>query len=120
LFPVDQASLTEQSKSNRQKSVTGSARYGDTNFLAKGHTDNIGTEAYNLDLSKAQTASLKDFLTTLEVIKKRLSPEAFREAKPIVANDTKADRQQNHGLVAAICTNEKMKKAAKHGDFVEF
>lgn len=56
----------------------------------------------------------------MEVIPKRLLPEAFREAKPIAANDTEADRQQNHGLVAAICANEKMQKAAKHGDFVEF
>jgi outer membrane protein OmpA-like peptidoglycan-associated protein len=120
MFPIDQSSLTEESRSNLQRLAVTLLKYEDTNILVEGHTDNTGKEAYNLDLSKARAASVKDFLTTLKVAPKRLSLEAFGEEKPIASNDTEAGRQQNRRVEVAIYANEKMQKAAKRGDLGEF
>jgi outer membrane protein OmpA-like peptidoglycan-associated protein len=61
-----------------------------------GHTDSIGTEAYNLKLSDRRWMSVRDY-----VVKKggveggRISGQGFGESKPIADNKTAAGRAKN-------------------------
>ena len=60
-----------------------------------GHTDNVGTEAYNLKLSESRWMSSKDYLVKKGVDSGRVSGQGFGETKPIADNKTKEGRAKN-------------------------
>jgi outer membrane protein OmpA-like peptidoglycan-associated protein len=61
-----------------------------------GHTDAIGTEAYNLDLSKRRATSVMDYLVEKgKIDKARITIVFFGEDKPIGSNETKEGRKKN-------------------------
>ena len=62
----------------------------------EGHTDNVGDEAYNRDLSNRRAASVKEHLVKVHGIDAaRLATEGLGESKPVAPNDTEAGRAQN-------------------------
>ena len=65
-------------------------------FEIIGHTDNVGTEPYNLSLSIQRAKSVKDFLVKgLDIETDRLEITGYGETKPIDSNATEAGRAQN-------------------------
>lgn len=62
----------------------------------EGHTDNVGEEAANQDLSKRRAASVKAYLMEKYSIEEaRLQSQGFGETKPVDSNDTPEGRQNN-------------------------
>jgi outer membrane protein OmpA-like peptidoglycan-associated protein len=62
----------------------------------EGHTDNIGTEASNLDLSKRRAEALKTELVTREgIAAARLATAGFGAKRPVDNNDTLVGRAHN-------------------------
>ncbi|MDH5299513.1 MAG: OmpA family protein [Desulfobulbaceae bacterium] len=85
------------------------ANFMKANPLAKavleGHTDNIGSDSYNLDLSSRRAESVKAYLVgQLGVDADRLQAKGYGAAKPVAPNDTEEGRQQNRRVVAVIET----------------
>jgi outer membrane protein OmpA-like peptidoglycan-associated protein len=71
-------------------------RQPDWNVAIEGHTDNVGSDAYNLDLSArraetVQRALIQDFA----VGRGRLSAQGFGENRPVETNDTIEGRARN-------------------------
>ena len=64
-------------------------------FAVNGHTDNTGSAAKNLELSRARAASVKDYLVAKGVSANRLSTEGFGQNQPIDTNNTAAGRLNN-------------------------
>ncbi|MCB0662787.1 MAG: OmpA family protein, partial [Saprospiraceae bacterium] len=60
-----------------------------------GHTDNVGTEKDNLDLSTRRAKAVYDYLVKAGITKERLSYKGFGETQPIADNKTDEGRQQN-------------------------
>lgn len=60
-----------------------------------GHTDSVGTEAYNQGLSERRANSVKDYLTSKGVKASRLTARGYGEVQPVASNDTDAGRQAN-------------------------
>ncbi len=60
-----------------------------------GFTDNIGTDSYNLDLSKRRAQSVVDYLTKNGVAKARLEAKGYGETEAIATNETDEGRQKN-------------------------
>lgn len=60
-----------------------------------GHTDNVGDDAKNLQLSKDRAKSVKDYLISKKIDTGRLSSEGYGETKPKATNDTAEGRSQN-------------------------
>ena len=60
-----------------------------------GHTDSIGTEAYNLKLSDRRWMSVRDYVVKKGVDSGRVSGQGFGESKPIADNKTAAGRAKN-------------------------
>jgi outer membrane protein OmpA-like peptidoglycan-associated protein len=61
-----------------------------------GHTDNIGGDAYNLDLSNRRAAAVKQALVTqYQIDPARLDPQGFGATQPKESNDTLAGRARN-------------------------
>jgi outer membrane protein OmpA-like peptidoglycan-associated protein len=62
----------------------------------EGHTDNIGGDAYNLDLSDRRATTVKQALVTrYHVDPERLSPAGFGSTRPVDSNDTLEGRARN-------------------------
>jgi OOP family OmpA-OmpF porin len=57
-----------------------------------GHTDNVGSPEYNLNLSKARAMAVYNYLTKSGIESSRLSYEYFGMTKPIASNDTEEGR----------------------------
>ena len=60
-----------------------------------GHTDNVGSEAYNLELSAGRAKSVVDYLVSKGVIEERLTAQGYGITKPIDTNETPEGRAQN-------------------------
>jgi outer membrane protein OmpA-like peptidoglycan-associated protein len=60
-----------------------------------GHTDNVGTEAYNLNLSKKRAQSVVDYLVDKGIDPTRLKYKGYGYSIPIDTNDTPEGRANN-------------------------
>ena len=62
----------------------------------EGHTDNIGGDEYNLDLSQRRAEAVKSALgTRYHIASERLTPKGFGATRPKEPNDTLAGRARN-------------------------
>jgi outer membrane protein OmpA-like peptidoglycan-associated protein len=61
-----------------------------------GHTDNVGTAAANLKLSRDRAAAVKMYLVqTLGIDTARLTTAGFGDTRPVASNNTEEGRAQN-------------------------
>ena len=67
----------------------------DAKVVICGHTDNIGSEATNLELSKQRAQAVLSYLVKKGVDRQRLSYRYYGMSKPIATNDTEEGRQMN-------------------------
>jgi len=67
----------------------------DLTLMIAGHTDNIGTEAYNLGLSERRAASVKQFLVDRGISGNRIETEGFGYSKPAATNTDEWGRAMN-------------------------
>ncbi len=68
----------------------------DWKLTVSGHTDNVGGDAYNLDLSKRRAAAVKQALVTqYHIAPERLATDGFGASRPVDTNDTLAGRARN-------------------------
>jgi flagellar motor protein MotB len=61
----------------------------------QGHTDNTGTDAINIPLSKARSESVKNYLISRGVDGSRLEANGYASTKPVASNATPEGRFQN-------------------------
>lgn len=65
-------------------------------ILIEGHTDNVGSEAYNLELSTKRAESVKRYLVEkFGIDEGRLETRGFGSSRPVASNDTSWGRSQN-------------------------
>lgn len=60
-----------------------------------GHTDDKGSDEYNLKLSQGRANAVKDYLVQKGVPIDTITSQGFGESKPIVPNDNDANRERN-------------------------
>jgi len=77
-------------------------RYPETLIRVEGHTDSVGTEAYNMDLSFRRANSVRDLLVQKGVSIHRIQPAGFGETMPVATNATEAGRQLNRRVEIKI------------------
>jgi len=70
-------------------------RYPRTQIVIAGHTDSVGSEEYNLQLSLRRANAVADYLISRGVERSRLGTEGHGELEPIASNDTEQGRTQN-------------------------
>jgi len=61
----------------------------------QGHADNIGTAAYNQQLSENRAKAIVDFLVSRGIASYRLTSEGYGFSRPVAPNDTKEGRAKN-------------------------
>lgn len=67
----------------------------DFSLKLAGHTDNVGSDAANLKLSKDRAESVKSYLVSQGANPSRIEATGYGESQPIATNKTDAGRQQN-------------------------
>jgi outer membrane protein OmpA-like peptidoglycan-associated protein len=77
-------------------------KHPDTNIIIEGHTDWIGTEKYNLGLSKRRAASVCNYLVEKGISQNSLETVGYGEADPIADNHTREGRSMNRRVVFKI------------------
>jgi hypothetical protein len=60
-----------------------------------GHTDSIGSQAYNLTLSEKRAQAVKDYLVSRGISTGRLTTRGMGKLDPVASNDTPEGRAQN-------------------------
>lgn len=69
-------------------------------FEIAGHTDSVGSEAYNRDLSQRRAQALKQYLMDqYNVAENRLEIIGYGESQPVADNDTEQGRAMNRRVV---------------------
>jgi len=61
----------------------------------EGHTDSVGTDDYNQQLSERRAESVRSFLIQNGVPAGTITAKGFGESQPVASNDTTAGRQRN-------------------------
>ncbi len=70
--------------------------------LLAGHTDSIWKSEYNTDLSKQRAESVKRYLMDKGIPEARLQISFHGESKPLLPNNTPANRQKNRRVVISL------------------
>lgn len=102
LFDFNKATLRRDVEFNLVKIATILNQYREMNVLVEGHTDAIGTDEYNLTLSKKRAQAVSDFLESQGVDAKRLSWEGYGKTRPVADNNTEEGRQKNRRVDLVI------------------
>jgi OOP family OmpA-OmpF porin len=63
--------------------------------IATGHTDSVGTDAYNQKLSERRAAAVKDYLVSKGIPSAKVTTIGKGESQPVATNKTAEGRQKN-------------------------
>ncbi|MGB2527651.1 MULTISPECIES: OmpA family protein [unclassified Flagellimonas] len=95
LFDTGKSSIKAESTSVMVDIIQILNEYPNAKFTVEGHTDSVGSEKLNQELSEKRANSVRDFLIDKGISSSRLTAIGYGEAKPIATNNTRAGRAQN-------------------------
>jgi outer membrane protein OmpA-like peptidoglycan-associated protein len=105
--------LRDAAKTNLTNLANSLNQYPGSDLLIAGHTDNVGTEAYNQGLSQRRADAASAWLRQQGVSSSRLLTRGLGESEPVADNGTEAGRSTNRRVEVAIFANETLKAEAK-------
>ncbi|MBP2682727.1 MAG: hypothetical protein H6Q79_766 [Deltaproteobacteria bacterium] len=108
LFATGKADLSPDANRSVNKLADFLKKYPNRDVLIEGHTDSVGTDDYNLTLSRKRADSVKYKLMGNGVEEGRITTVGYGEEFPLASNDTKAGKAQNR-RVEVIILNEGVK-----------
>jgi OmpA-OmpF porin, OOP family len=76
--------------------------HANSTVLISGHTDNLGSETYNQNLSESRAETVMSLLVRNGVRATKITTQGKGESIPLTSNDTKKGRQQNRRVVVQI------------------
>ena len=79
----------------RLAKVSGIVLASNLHVAVEGHTDGIGSDEYNQELSEHRAQSVRDYFVQQGVPAGSLEARGFGKSQPIASNDTADGRQQN-------------------------
>jgi OOP family OmpA-OmpF porin len=96
LFDFNRSELRAEAQAQLGEAATRVAAYSQARVTVEGHTDNVGTDAYNAKLSLARAGAVRAFLRSRPELRGRtIAVEGFGASRPIATNATDEGRQQN-------------------------
>ena len=115
LFKINSTELSDSARYNLERIAVVFNNYPETIILVEGHTDNTGTDAYNMELSKKRAYTVTDYLITKGVAKNRFEVKWYGKEQPKFPNDTDANRKLNRRVEIGVMANSELKKEAEDG-----
>jgi OOP family OmpA-OmpF porin len=95
-FGFDQAVLRVEDKQRLDAAIAQLKTHPETATIqVTGHTDSVGSEEYNRDLSMRRAQAAQEYLVSNGVDQKRIVLSGMGESNPIASNDTADGRAMN-------------------------
>ncbi len=104
-FEKNSEKLNPKSKPELERIVKLMQQSPKLRIKVTGHTDDVGTDAYNLRLSEQRAKSVIDYLISFGVNTERLTYKGLGESRPIASNDTEDGRKANRRIDLEIIAN---------------
>jgi outer membrane protein OmpA-like peptidoglycan-associated protein len=95
LFDTAQHTLKPGARERLSKIADIITSHPGVHVAIEGHTDSVGTDEYNQQLSERRASSVRSFLVQNGVPPTSVSSTGFGESQPVATNDTAAGRQTN-------------------------
>ena len=106
-FDFDKSALKKEGKAKLDDLV---GKVGGVNLeviIAVGHTDSVGTDAYNQKLSVRRAEAVKAYLVSKGIEKNRVYTEGKGEKQPVADNKTKEGRAKNRRVEIEVVGTRK-------------
>lgn len=94
-FDFNKATIRADARPVLDAAIATLKKEGGIAVIAEGHTDDVGTAAYNQKLSERRAKSVRDYLVAGGISPRRITFEGFGESRPVASNDTADGRAQN-------------------------
>ena len=107
LFDFDKAVLKNEGKSKLDDLAAKVKAINLEVVIAIGHTDSVGSDAYNQKLSVRRAESVKAYLVSKGVEPNRIYTEGKGEKQPVASNKTKEGRQKNRRVEIEVIGTRK-------------
>ncbi len=94
-FATASYELLDQSRAELNRMVTLMRKNPGMQVEIEGHTDNEGSDSYNLTLSQNRAESVRAYLIQNGIVATRVSSKGYGESRPVADNDTEEGRALN-------------------------
>ncbi|MEQ9367020.1 MAG: OmpA family protein, partial [Leptospirales bacterium] len=101
-FATGSAELTKDSVGELARLVDLLKRNPVLRIEIRGHTDDTGGRAQNINLSQERAQSVFNYLVEREIDGSRMRAKGFGPDKPVASNDTPAGRRQNRRVTFVV------------------
>jgi len=113
LFDFDSDVVRPEARTNLRNLAASLDKYPGSELLIVGHTDSVGTDAYNLGLSERRADAAAAYLAAQGVTRTRIGARGLGETEPVAPNESEAGRSQNRRVEVAIYASEAQRAEAK-------
>ncbi len=105
-FDFDKATFRTESYTELNKLERMMAENPRLKVEIAGHTDNIGTAAYNMQLSQRRAEAVKDYLVKKGIDPRRITAKGYGKTRPLASNDDeKEGRELNRRVEFRVIEN---------------
>lgn len=115
LFDFGRADLRPQVQADLGDLAESLRNYPGHDAVVVGHTDNVGSDGFNQDLSERRAASVSNYLVSTGVSSSRLREVGMGETQPVASNETAEGRQLNRRVEIAIYASESYRQELESG-----
>jgi len=105
MFEFDSDVVRGDARTNLNALARSLDKYDKSDLMIVGHTDNVGTGAYNQDLSERRANSAARYLHSQRV-DRRIATRGLGEEEPVASNASDAGRRKNRRVEVAIYASE--------------
>jgi outer membrane protein OmpA-like peptidoglycan-associated protein len=112
MFEFDSDVIRGDARTNLNALARSLDKYDKSDLLIVGHTDGVGTRAYNQDLSERRSNSAARYLES-QGVTRRIATRGLGEDEPIATNETAEGRRQNRRVEVAIYASEAWQAEAR-------
>jgi OOP family OmpA-OmpF porin len=104
LFPRRSAELTEEGKAVLDSNIDDARVMLNRSVFIEviGHTDDVGDDAYNMDLSEQRAAAVSQYLIDAGVDASKIVTAGAGESRPIATNTTEEGRAENRRVEVLV------------------
>lgn len=102
-FEIDRYAIEHEYEAAVERLGTYLRRYPDTTAVIEGHTDEVGTDEYNMQLSQRRADSVMQYLVKHSgIAPSRLKAVGYGKTRPVADNRTEEGKRQNRRIDSVI------------------
>ncbi|MCH8569662.1 MAG: OmpA family protein [Balneolales bacterium] len=102
LFETGKSDIRSEGMRSIENLATFLNEYPERNIMIEGFTDNVGSESFNMQLSRDRANSVKSALVSRRIQANRIETVGFGLNHPVADNTSNAGRQQNRRVEIII------------------